>query len=149
MIESTELTSKDLRFYKYYKSQKYQEIIKKFNINHKRNFDIYDVVKIKKHVPNGYAGQYGIVIDIYPDISVIAYDTQAKWYWISDFRERDLIKTNKSMKAMGELYEKTKEFLLINKFNISTDDFKKAWEEYKNTIYKVRGKIIYVDFKKK
>ena len=35
------------------------------------------------------------------------------------------------MKAMGELYEKTKELLLINKFNISTDDFKKPGKNTK------------------
>lgn len=139
----------DLEFYKLYQEKYYKD-----NYINGFRFNIYDVVRISNDIAHdkGYAGQYGVVIGYSGDnyFYALAYDNRNNRYWVCGFIERELIKTNKNIKDIEGLYCNMSDYLIKNKFNLSTKHFKEMWHKYKNNkeIELIECKnIIYVDFK--
>ena len=130
------ITMLDLDFYKMYDEWFYYVFYKeKENITYHHNLEIFDVVRVKSQLEHdtGYAGQIGIVcgLSVSNQVYVYAYSPRAKEHRVCGFSESELIKVNKDMYSFKDLYLGLKDYLLRNKFNLSTAAFEEAWLKYR------------------
>ncbi|MFS0657448.1 hypothetical protein AB1L07_02320 [Niallia alba] len=115
----------------------YGKYIKWYHNDISYKYNVGDLVKITENIEIdlGYKGQLGIIqgySGVENQVSVMAYDTRAKRYWVCGFNEDELI--TPTVYDLGNYRELVNEFVdwtYRNDIKLSTKHFDYALEEHK------------------